>query len=72
MSIINDGNVVKTYKITKQQLIKLIAKDLDVPENELELEFNQIDVSNERYDRTPRYETNSVTITHKPKKNIDF
>ncbi|MCK9576709.1 MAG: hypothetical protein WC979_02450 [Candidatus Pacearchaeota archaeon] len=66
MGIINGENVTKTYEIKKKQLAELIAADLKVPVNEITIEFVQCDVSNDRFERNPRYEVTAIKVIHKP------
>lgn len=68
MGIINNETVTKTYEINDNQLIQLIASDLNVPVDEISISYKQVDVSNERFDKFPIYKVSGVIVTHKPKK----
>lgn len=58
--------VVKTYKITEEQVIQLISYDLGVPVDELSIAVYNEDTSDE-YDMYDNYVFAGFTVTHKPK-----
>lgn len=53
----------ETYEFSLDEIKKMIASDLEVPEEKVSVSYVQTDVSNDRMDRYPQYEVTSIKVT---------
>ena len=51
------------YKYSTNEIKKMLAEQLKVPEKAISVTFDQTDMSDDRFERYPRYEITSVTVT---------
>lgn len=46
---------------------EIIAKEMELPVDEISVNFIQTDMADDRFDTRPRYEVTSINIIHKQK-----
>lgn len=51
------------FEFSPDEITKLVAADLNIDPTKIKVEFVQSDVSDDRFERTPRYVVTSIRVT---------
>ena len=51
------------YKYSVDEIKAMLARELGVLTNEISVTYDKTDMSDDRFERYPRYEVTSVTVT---------
>jgi hypothetical protein len=51
------------YKFSVDEIKNMLARELGALTNEISVTYDKTDMSDDRFDRYPRYEVTSVTVT---------